>query len=131
MSGRLSLAVYPTEEQRTFFDYEYVVLTNTGAQPFDLTRYTLTYGADGSHSYTFADLTIKPDAQVVVSSRTGEDTVLARAPPIYHRFADFGPETDTSVLDNTGDTVRLLNSDGEAVITATYGAAQSQTGDDA
>lgn len=130
-SDQMSLAVYPSEERRTFFDYEYVVLTNTGAQSFDLTGYTLAYGADRSHSYTFGNLTIKPDAQVVVSSRKGDDTILDREPPIYHRFADFGSGTDTSVLNNTGDTVRLLDADGETVVTATFGAAQSQPTDSA
>lgn len=119
-SDQVSLAVYPSEEQRPFFDYEYVLITNTGAQSVNMTGYTLEYGTDGSHSYTFDNLTIKPDAQVVVSSRTGDDTVFATYPPIYHRFADFGTETNTSVLNNTNDTVRLTDADGETVVTSSW-----------
>lgn len=109
--------IYPDEVERTFFDYEYIELKNERDKKIDVSGYTVNY--DGSHTYTISNLILEPDALLVISSRSGDDTTLARSPPIYHRFAGFGSGKKTSVLDGTGTiTVRTPNS--EVVDEETY-----------
>jgi|GEM_PF-3087281 len=112
------VGIYADEAERTFFDYEYVEFENVGEEPLDVSGYVVDYGSD--RTYTVEDLVLESGATLVVSSRSGEDTILERAPPIYHRFADFGSGVDTSVLSETG-YIAVRDSGGSTVTRAEYG----------
>ena len=109
--------VYPREVERTFFDYEYVELENAGDDPVDVSGYTVEY--DGRRTHAVDDLALEPGATLVLSSRSGEGTVLDRSPPIYHRFAGFGPDDETSVLGENG-TVVVRDATGDVVAERRY-----------
>ena len=104
--------VYPHEIERTFFDYEYVEIKNTGATKQDISEYQVRY--NDQQEYTVPDITLEPGAVLIVSSRSGENTVLERSPPIYLNFAGFGTGKKTSVLQCSG-TVELLDSKGNLI----------------
>lgn len=111
--------MFPREVERTFFDHEYVELTNGANGSVDVTGYTLEYGDD--HAYAFPSIDVEPGTQVVVSSRTGSDVTLDRKPPIYHLFADFGQGNETSVLDGASGRLVLRDASGAVVDTYSYG----------
>ncbi len=90
---------------------EYVVLANTGDDPLDLTGWSLRDGAD--HVYTIPDGFVLPGgASVTVYTGHGQDT----ATTLY-----WGAEG--AIWNNGGDTVRLENQDGVAVVEREYGEA--------
>ncbi|NHN47320.1 lamin tail domain-containing protein [Halostella sp. JP-L12] len=109
--------VYPREVERTFFDYEYVELENAGDEPLDVSGYVVEY--DDRRTYAVDDLTLEPGALLVVSSRSGDGTVLEQSPPVYHRFAGFGSGAETSALGERG-TLVVRNSLGEAAAERRY-----------
>lgn len=104
--------VYPREIERTFFDYEYIEIKNIGDKQKELSGYEIDFGHD--NRYTIPELVLESGAVLVVSTRSGENTVLDRSPPIYHQFAGFGDEKDTSVLEESG-TVILRNEGGRII----------------
>lgn len=116
-AGLAITGLFPRERERTFFDYEYVELKNAGQSPLDVTDYVLQYGS--GHEYVVPELRMEPGSLLIVSSRSGENAVLARSPPIYHHFAGFGEGTDTSVMDDSG-TVTLLDPSGAVVDDASF-----------
>jgi competence protein ComEC len=87
---------------------EYVVLTNQGDDPADLSGWQLT--DESGVRYTFASgTTLDAGASVTVYTGAGRDTATAK-------YWDAG----RPVWNNDGDTVRLLRPDGTVVTEVSY-----------
>ena len=87
---------------------EYVVLTNRGDAPVDLSGWVLT--DESGARYTFPDgVVLAPGDSVTVRTGAGSDTET-------DRYWDAG----RPVWNNDGDTVTLLRSDGEVVTEVSY-----------
>jgi len=95
-------------DDRTNLADEYVVLTNRGDSPVDLSGWVLT--DESGARYTFPDgVVLAPGDSVTVRTGSGTDTET-------DRYWDAG----RPVWNNDGDTVRLLRSDGEVVTEVPY-----------
>lgn len=93
---------------------ERIVITNRSSDSWNIGGYTLAYSS--GHKYNFSDLTLEPGADVAVVSRGVGDSVAESDPPTYYRNADL-PEL---VLEDGSETMRLLDTDDEVVVEATY-----------
>ncbi|EMA28918.1 lamin tail domain-containing protein [Haloarcula japonica] len=86
---------------------EYITLTNAGDAPVDLSGWTVSDAA--GHQYTFANLTLDPNASVTLYTGSGTDTGTER---YWGR--------DGAVWNNDGDTVIVRNASGETILRQSY-----------
>jgi len=86
---------------------EYVVFTNRGDDPLNLSDWTVSDA--GGHSYTFENETLGSGERVTLHTGTGTDTQ-------WHRY--WG--ATTAIWGNDGDTVVVRNADGAVVIERSY-----------
>ncbi|NLV14185.1 lamin tail domain-containing protein [Haloarcula argentinensis] len=86
---------------------EYVTLVNTGDEPVDLSGWAVSDSA--GHKYTFANLTLDPNASVTLYTGSGTDTDTER---YWGR--------DGAVWNNDGDTVIIRNASGATVLRQSY-----------
>ncbi|WP_058992897.1 lamin tail domain-containing protein [Haloarcula sp. CBA1127] len=86
---------------------EYVTLTNTGDEPVGLSGWTVS--DEVGHQYTFANLTLDPNASVSLYTGSGTDTETER---YWGR--------NGAVWNNDGDTVIVKNASGETVLRQPY-----------
>jgi micrococcal nuclease len=88
---------------------EWVRFTNIGAAPIDLDGWTVR-DESSTHRYTFTDLVVPPSGSVTLRTGCGTDTPTER----------FWCNADSAVWNNDGDTVFLLDSAGNIVVSLGY-----------
>jgi len=87
---------------------EYVVLKNTGTQPLDLSQWTLQ--DEAGHTYTFPSrFTLAPEARVTIHTGHGTNTA-----------SDLYWGSSVPIWNNGGDTIRIMNAEGQPVLTESY-----------
>jgi competence protein ComEC len=87
---------------------EYIVFTNTGNAPLDLSGWQLRDAAN--HSYTIPDgVTLESGAQITVHSGSGENT-----------NTDLYWNVSQPIWNNGGDTVIVVDTEGMTVLRETY-----------
>nr|WP_325051213.1 lamin tail domain-containing protein [Halorientalis pallida] len=109
--GALAIATIHEDAAGDEFDNlndEYVVFENTGGEPLELSRWTLSDAAD--HTYTFpSGFTLDPGAEVTVHTGSGQDT-----------DTDLYWGSGSPIWNNGGDTVIVRDDAGTIVIQETY-----------
>ncbi|QLH84260.1 lamin tail domain-containing protein [Halosimplex pelagicum] len=109
--------IYPDGTEETY-EGEYVVFRNREESEVSLTGYTVAYSS--GHSHELSELALEPRASLRLWSRDGGSRRLESRPPQYLLFAGIGEESDTSVMDGTGN-VELRDPSGNLVNRAWYG----------
>jgi hypothetical protein len=97
-------------------EYEFVELQNTGTTPLDLTGFRFTAGID----FTFGGLVLAPGGKtVIVKNLAAFRARYGNTIPVAGQYLD--------ALDNTGETLRLEDAQGQLVQEFTYAAAWQPT----
>ena len=86
---------------------EFVVLENTGAEPLDLSGWTVS--DEAGHRYTFGEFSLDPGERVTLHTGSGTDTATS----VYWGRAG-------AVWNNGGDTVTVRDADGDVVAERSY-----------
>jgi competence protein ComEC len=95
-------------DDRDNLNDEYVVFTNTGDEPLDLSGWTV--ADEVGKTYTFPDgFTLDPGEEVTLHTGSGTDTAT-----------DLYWGASSPVWNNGGDTVIVTNADGERVLIEEY-----------
>ncbi len=109
--GTLELAAVNADaegDDRENLNDEYLVFTNTGDAPLDLSGWTVRDAAGAT--YTFPDgVTLGPGDRLTLHTGSGTDTET-----------DLYWGSGSPIWNNGGDTVRVTNSQGEEVLSETY-----------